>query len=257
MLYIRRLNMDSSWQLTWKETSILIDPWLLGTEIDGFSWFNEQWHVTPPLSIDALEDYQGILISQPFSDHCHEETLAKLEAVPFITSPKAKKRLMKGFPKRKMLELPTIQKNEWLNFGSLKIAYLKSSKVLSASFDGIVIRCKKEIVVYCPHGFELNEMQLKELKNYKVKALITGFSFFKLPIFLGGVVNPGKENALKLIEELQPEKIFHTHDEEKETKGLVKKIAQVNFLDAKEMEEGLKGKFTFLGADYQIHCVSE
>lgn len=257
MLYLRRLNMDSSWQLTWKNTSILIDPWLLGTEIDGFSWFNEQWHANPPLAIDDLERYQGILISQPFSDHCHEETLAKLEAVPFLAPPKAKKRLLKNFSQRTISELPSIQTNEWLNFGVLQIAYLKSSKVLSASFNAIVIRCEQEVVIYSPHGFELSEVQLNLLKNYKTKALITGFSYFKLPVFLGGVVNPGKENALKLIQKLQPEKIFHTHDEKKVTKGLVKKIARVHFLDKKEMEKGLEGQFVFLGADYENYCITD
>lgn len=257
MLYLRRLNMDSSWQLTWKNTSILIDPWLFGTEIDGFSWFNEQWHTTAPLPIHDLDGYQGILISQPFSDHCHEETLTKLEKVPFIASPKAKKRLIKSFPQRSISELPSLRLNQWLNFGALQIAYLKSNKFLSASFNAIVIRCEKEIVVYCPHGFDLNQVQLKQLKRYKVKALITGFSFFKLPAFLGGIVNPGKENALELIEKLQPEKIFHTHDEEKETKGLVRKVASVTYLDPKEMEKGLEGKFVFLGANYQRYCVIE
>ena len=53
-LCIRRLNMDTSWQLEWDGTNIIVDPWLTGSEIDGFSWFNEQWHTTPPLPMDQL-----------------------------------------------------------------------------------------------------------------------------------------------------------------------------------------------------------
>ena len=67
---IRRLNMDSSWQLEWGNSQILIDPWLIGSEIDGFSWFNEQWHTTEPLAMEGLGIIDAILLSQSYSDHC-------------------------------------------------------------------------------------------------------------------------------------------------------------------------------------------
>ena len=93
MLTLRRLNMDSSWALSWAGTTILIDPWLLGSEVDGFSWFNEQWHVTAPVPVDTIGEYQAILISQAYSDHCHQQTLMELQTVPFIATPSASKRL--------------------------------------------------------------------------------------------------------------------------------------------------------------------
>ena len=140
MLKLRRLNMDTSWQISWGQTNLLIDPWLVGTEIDGFAWFNEQWHATKPKEIHTLKDYQAILISQPFSDHCHEETLHQLNEVPLLVNPKSKKRLLKEFEDREILDLPEFLEQEWLVFGDLEITYLKSSKVLSAAFDAILIR---------------------------------------------------------------------------------------------------------------------
>lgn len=251
MLKIRRLNMDTSWQLSWGQTTLLIDPWLLGSEIDGFAWFNEQWHTTASLPLENIGIYEGILISQPFSDHCHEETLQELDVVPLLINPKSRKRLMKKIQDRTMFDLPLFLEGTWLDFGDLKIAYLKSSKVLSAAFDGILIRKGKDLVVYCPHGFELTEDLKKALSAYKVKALIVGFSFFKLPFFFGGVVNPGKANALELIEALQPEKVFHTHDENKASKGIVKRIATVSYLNEEGMRKNLEDQFVFLGADYE------
>lgn len=257
MLQLRRLNMDTSWQLSWGQTTLLIDPWLLGTEIDGFSWFNEQWHRTTPVNLDAIGIYEAILISQPFSDHCHEETLQKLNPVPFLINPKARKRLSKRFKDREMIDLPLFLEETWLKFGALEIAYLKSSKILSAAFDALLIRKGEELVVYCPHGFDLTEMLQEALSVYKVKALIVGFSLFKLPFFLGGVVNPGKSNALALIQALKPEKVFHTHDENKASKGIVKKVAMVNYLDEATMKQDLEDQFVFLGADYEWYALKE
>jgi L-ascorbate metabolism protein UlaG (beta-lactamase superfamily) len=46
---IQRLNMDNSWRLEFGGKSVLIDPWLMGVEVDYFSWFNTQWHKTAPV----------------------------------------------------------------------------------------------------------------------------------------------------------------------------------------------------------------
>lgn len=247
--------MDTSWQLSWGQTNLLIDPWLLGTEVDGFTWFNEQWHTTAPMPVATLENYQGILISQPFSDHCHEETIYALNKVPLLVNPKARKRLLKEFEARKIIDLPIFLEQDWLGFGDLEIACLKSKKVLSAAFDALLIRKDKELIVYCPHGFECTVVQIEALSVYQTKALIAGFSSFKLPFFLGGVVNPGKSNVLELIKALKPQKVFHTHDENKASKGIVKKIAKVTYPDALEMKKGLEKQFVFLGANYQWYEV--
>lgn len=255
MLQIRRLNMDTSWQLQWGQTILLIDPWLQGSEIDGFAWFNEQWHTVPPISIDLLGVYHAIVISQPFSDHCHEETLHQLNSVPLLVNPKAKKRLVKEFGKREIETLPLWDKKEWLRFGNVDIAYLKSSKVLSAAFDAILIRNEHELIVYCPHGFELTLEQQTYLSRYQVKALIVGFSSFELPFFLGGVVNPGKTNALELAKVLNPQTIFHTHDENKASKGIVKRIAKIKYPTVEEMKEELEAQFVFLGQAYEWYSI--
>ena len=143
----------------------------------------------------------------------HEETLRQLNEVPLLVNPKARKRLSKEFDHRKMLDLSLFLEQDWLNFGNLEIAYLKSKKIFSAAFDAILIRKGNELLVYCPHGFEFTIAEIEALSVYKIKALIAGFSLFKLPFFLGGVVNPGKSNVLDLVKVLKPEKIFHTHDE--------------------------------------------
>jgi hypothetical protein len=39
-MLLQRLNMDNSWYLELSRLRLLIDPWLEGTEVDFFPWFN-------------------------------------------------------------------------------------------------------------------------------------------------------------------------------------------------------------------------
>ena len=78
MIKIKRLNLDSSWYIKFNQLNFILDPWLIGSEIDGFKWLNEQWHIKPPVTIKDIPNYDSIIISQNYEDHCHLETLKKL-----------------------------------------------------------------------------------------------------------------------------------------------------------------------------------
>lgn len=96
-LELLHLNHDSSWLLTYTPSdrarppfNLVIDPWLAGAQYDIHPSFSRQIHTfkphisslseleiilanrTPPQLIDA------ILISHPFTDHCHLQTLQTL-----------------------------------------------------------------------------------------------------------------------------------------------------------------------------------
>ena len=75
---LRRLNMDNSWEIHWGGEHILLDPWLIGPEIDGFKQFNMQWLSQPAVALDQIAEPNRIVISQPYSDHCHELTLHEM-----------------------------------------------------------------------------------------------------------------------------------------------------------------------------------
>lgn len=238
--------MDSSWALDWGGQTFLIDPWLIGSEIDGFAWFNEQWHSTPPVDINTLGNYHSIIISQSYSDHCHKQTLDALDGVPFLSSPSAAKRLRKELPGRNIDVLPELTSQQWHQVGSLQLAYLDPGRKINPIYNGIVIRNGDEVVVYFPHGFTLTDQQLRLLQQYQTILLITSFSRFKLPSILGGAVNPGADNAYKLISELNPGKVVHTHDENKHAKGLVKFLAKVDYPNMAELEKSLGNRFVYL-----------
>ena len=241
--------MDSSWAISWEGTSMLIDPWLLGSGVDGYSWFNEQWHVTPPVELKSLDTFQSIIISQSYPDHCHKQTLEALQEVPFIATPSALKRIKREMPGREVRILPELSSGDWLEEGSLHMAYLDPGRVIDPIFNGIVIRHDRQAIVYFPHGFTLHAKQIDILRQYEILVLMTSFASFKLPFFLGGAVNPGIENGLALVKALNPRKVVHTHDENKHARGLVKKIAKLNYPTQDQLQAALPDRFIYLQYD--------
>jgi L-ascorbate metabolism protein UlaG (beta-lactamase superfamily) len=116
---IQRLNMDSSWAFRWQGLSAIVDPWLVNSEIDGFKWLNEQWHIKDPVAIEALPAADFLLISQSYADHCHFQTLDRLASdCPILATPKACKKLQKKYPERKIDLIPNFDEAPFEKGGS-------------------------------------------------------------------------------------------------------------------------------------------
>lgn len=227
---VQRLTMDTSWWLEIGNTKLLIDPWLVGPEIDGFKWLNIQWHKKEPLAINHLPEYDYIVVSQSYSDHCHIETLKLLPAdKPILATPKAYKRLKPVFPKRNIQLIK--QAGRMTNrLGELEIAFMHPGNRLDPVYFSLLINDGAgNTVFYSPHGFKLNANQQAITADYNIKTLFTTFTDFRLPSIMGGHVNPGLPNVNYLLDVLQPQYLINTHDEEKKAEGLVNKLAKVSY----------------------------
>lgn len=231
MLKVQRLNMDSSWVIELGNTSCMVDPWLVGSEIDGFSWFNEQWHTTEPVKLEDLPQVDFILISQNYEDHCHLNTIDVLdEKIPIVATQKAYNKLKKKFPKRTISLLK--DDGTTYNFGDMNLKSFHPNRKIDPVYYGVSITdASNKGAFYCPHGFTLSTKQLELVASCSFQLLITTFTKFTLPGFLGGIVNPGMDNVVDLCTQLTPTYVINTHDEVKEGKGLVGKLAKVEYAD--------------------------
>ena len=63
---LTRINPDHSWLLETPGLRLVVDPWLLGPEIDGFGWFHTQHLPQAAWPIAALGPLDAIVITQPF-----------------------------------------------------------------------------------------------------------------------------------------------------------------------------------------------
>ena len=130
-LYVKHLNGDATFLLTFSSTeiarhstgyptavnhfSVLLDPWLSGDSTIYHRKFALAKH-TVPSSIDHLSEIPPpnvVLISQEKSDHCHEETLRQLDPslrhTTILAQPAAAKKIRswKYFNPSKVIALPT------------------------------------------------------------------------------------------------------------------------------------------------------
>ena len=223
--------MDSSWQIHWQGVSMIIDPWLTGSEIDGFSWLNEQWHITEPLPMADIGRCDLIVVSQPYTDHCHAATLDALKPIGAMMAVRpAKKRIERETGNKNITEIPDAA-DGWAPHGELLIAKISPDKWIDPIYHALVIRCGQEAIFYAPHGFLLSEAQMKILQPLRVRLLITTFSYFRIPAIMGGLVNPGVDAAKKLAEQINAEKMINTHDEQKKGRGLVTRLAKSVYAD--------------------------
>lgn len=227
---LQRLNMDTSWHLSWSGTGLVFDPWLVGSEVDGFKWFNEQWHTTEPVAPHAVPAFDAIVISQSYADHCHYPTLTAMVADrPVLGVERAQPGLRKHLAERELRLVP--ERPEAVEVGALQVSCLRPDRRLDPIYYAIVVQREREAIVYCPHGFVPTAEHRAQLEGLEVRALLTTFTDFRLPAVLGGHVSPGLDNVHALVAALRPRAVLNCHDEDKRAQGLVSRLAKVERAD--------------------------
>ncbi len=226
MIEIQRLNMDNSWFININGTRILIDPWLLGAEVDFFPWFNKQWHRTPPIDLEQVPTFDWVLITQKYPDHFHPETLNQLPIKRMVVPKSIEKKAKKVLPQ---VEIINFNNGLPMLFGSsVNLHFLPSKRRIDPIYDALILEDGEHSVFIASHGFSLDELQKEWVKTLPpFELLIAPFNLFELPKILGGTVSPGIESVKKLRQETQSKKVVATHDEDKHAEGIVIKLAKV------------------------------
>ena len=226
MIQVQRLNMDNSLFLEISGWKVLIDPWLEGTEVDFFGWFNTQWHRTPPLPYEQIPAFDTVLITQKYPDHFHAETLKKLNPGHIIAPRSLKGKIEHLLPGASLTTLDSIDSQVMVN--NVEVTFLPTQRKIDPIYDAFILDDGKESVFLATHGFQTSDKEIEQIKKASAcRLLINPFNYYKLPFFLGGVVSPGMDGVRHLCEVLHPKKVIATHDEDKHAKGLVSKFAKV------------------------------
>lgn len=228
-LHIQRLNLDSSWWIGWGGAGLVLDPWLIGSEVDIARWFNEQWHVLDPVSPEDLPPHDAVLVTQSYSDHCHEQTLRMLDpSLPLYGSPKAVARMRRDpLLAPRVQSIPDALSGETLAMGNLHCSMLDPRRRMDPVYYGLLLEHEGEALVYAPHGFALDAALAERLEGLRVRLVMSTCITYRLPGLLGGTVNPGLNAALRLARACSAEALIDTHDEDKRARGLVHRVARV------------------------------
>jgi len=222
--------MDNSWYIKLGNLRLLIDPWLEGTEVDYFSWFNTQWHRTSPVSYQDLPEYDAVLITQKYPDHFHIQTLTRLRASRIILPESIHSKARKVFPETQFF--PISAKKPYCDFNGVRIECLAKTTHIGPEFHAFQISDGRETAVIAPHGHRLKNL---EPIAQGIKLLLSTFNDYRLPYFLGGQLAPGVDGLQKLVEAFRPEFVAATHDEDKYASGLVSKLARIKHPSGKDL----------------------
>lgn len=228
MIQIQRLNMDNAWWVNMNGITFLIDPWLTGSEVDYFKWFNEQWLKTPPLDFTQIPAFDFVIITQKYPDHFHEETLKQLQPSKIIV-PKARlKRTHKLLPSATILPLEQLHQNVYES--NLNLHFFPTKRKIDPIYDALLLEDGQQSIFIATHGFDLDQKQLDYIRTLPdLELIMCPFNYYKLPALLGGLVSPGVEAAAELLQKSDSKKIVATHDENKIAKGMVSKFAKVEW----------------------------
>jgi hypothetical protein len=254
MLAVRRLNMDNTWMIEVDGVRLLIDPWLIGDEVDYFSWFNTQSHKTPPLPIAEIGLFDWTIITQHYPDHFHKDTLEMIHPSNVFCPPSTKSYFTKNFTSS------TIESSNELkmmiNQKSFCFKRFQSKIKLSAAFDIVYIESENHTIVLAPHGCDSTVIeQIQGLGN--IDLLVTTFSLYLLPSMLGGTINPGLAGLKQTMESLNPKTVLMTHDEDKKASGLVPMLAKITKYPDEELLQidFLRDKYKAIN-DYSVYTIN-
>lgn len=259
---LHKLNGDTSWLVrlplpnSARHYHLLIDPWLDPTpQIDGSVYFSKQTRVEPAAfgSIAEVDDWlralpggngvDAILLSHPFTDHLHPETIrdlpsrAVLQRVLVLTTADSLAVL-------KLLDLH-LEPTNVVNLSSrssqqdgctalpagVTISHLLAkdwslSPAWSALHSGIMIAVDSAQILYSPHGITPTSLAphltAHSQSNAVKRVLIHSFDRQTLPLI--GTVACGFPNIRDLAPVYKPHLILATHDEAKKGEGIVGRL---------------------------------
>ena len=187
---------SNGWLIKFKNTNLIIDPWLTGDLI----FPPGEWFFKGSLDNDIIinEKINTILITQGLPDHCHLPSLKKFKKDIDIICPKSAKDIIKkiGFTSIKV-----IQPSERININHLEIEATSGAPVPQVE-NGYIVKDEEGNGFYIePHGY-LDE----KLSPQQLKAVITPTMNLKLP-FVGSFVK-GADVIPKLITKFNPKYIL-------------------------------------------------
>jgi hypothetical protein len=256
-LTLRHLNADTSWLIIFDEFKILLDPWLFGSQTDFFRYFSTQEHSVPPsiqnINRDLDMQINAIIISHEFSDHCHEQTLRSFSAtIPVFATSNASKRIRRWNYFQHVFDIPLLddrpenftlsmlsRQQPQLNMpNTINVGYIPEKGFMALpSLHGatcvsfLVNNQQWRSLLYIPHGCKQNSIcdWLEQQSNVTVSILLQGFNRVYNPIWLGGLLNYGCNEAAKLAVAVKARYWIPTHDEDKIASGLVSKFLKRDY----------------------------
>ena len=277
-LTLRHLNADTSWLISVDGFNILLDPWLFGTQTDFFRHFSTQEHAILPsiqsITRDLSVDIHAVIISHEFTDHCHEDTLRSLSStIPIFATANASKRIRRWNHFQHVFEIPVLndrldsftlsllsQRSTNLEMPkTISLGYLPEKGLMAlpalhgATCIGFLVDDRQwSCLLYIPHGCKATSITdwFNRQSDVMISVLLQGFDRVYNPIWLGGLLNYGCEEAAQLALTVKARYWIATHDEDKVASGLVAKFLKRKYWKMSDAQTQLQKYFSQRTSQY-------
>jgi L-ascorbate metabolism protein UlaG (beta-lactamase superfamily) len=199
----------NSWIFDLAGQTILVDPWLVDPLVFyGLPWlFTANHSQSPAYTPESLPPIDLILLSQGLDDHCHQPTLERLDRqIPVIASPTAAK-VARALGYAKVSAIAHWQALEFSP--TLQITAIPGAEIQPGQVEnGYLLRDRSagKTLYYEPHQFP-NQVETKQQLG-AIDVAITPVIGQIFPLL--GEVIMGTEQALQMVEVLQPRFILPT-----------------------------------------------
>ncbi len=210
----------NSWLFQLAGKTILVDPWLVDPlTFAGQPWLFTAYHETPlAFTPDTLPPIDLLLLSQGVDDHCHVPTLTQLDrTIPAIASPSAAKRLTQlGFQ-----HVTPLSHWQSVTVDQLTIQAIQGAEIQPGQVENGVLLTDHgsgQTLYYEPHWYPASAAA----RIGKVDVAIAPVIGQIFP-FLGQVIM-GPDQALDLVQQLQPKVFLPTTRGEIRASGILPRL---------------------------------
>ena len=186
---------SNGWIIDFKETKVVIDPWLLGDLIfPPGGWF---FKGTLKDEIPTPKDIDLILLTQGLPDHCHIPSLKKFPKETNIICSKSACKILKEL---NFESITIMQPGQNLKFKDINIEATSGAAVPQIE-NGYILEAQEGSFYIEPHGFLDNS-----IKPRKLDAVITPTKNLEIPM-LGPFVK-GADVVPSLVKLFNPSYIL-------------------------------------------------
>ena len=229
---VKKADDYQSWFIEEGNEALLIDPWFDYALVDGKGWFlQRKKEKKSHLTDDEISQVNNIIITAPFEDHLHLNTLKEFSKANIWCSSQVKSILLKKNFKNKIFELSSSN-----SIGNLEV------RVYPAGFP-------YNSTAYCLHilndeGFavfhEGHVVNKKVIQNNSIKADIAILTAEEVKFFGLLTLSMNLKNAMIACDLLDAKKLFITGSNPSKNTGFVNYFLKLNKLDNDLIEDKIE-----------------